>query len=918
MNWTRRAAAAALMVAVAGCRRAPTLSYEISAEGPKGTPLVVSLEVRDAPAGDLVFRGYAARQVLRIEGFEVSDATGRALPVEERPETIQVVGRPLDVPRFVVHGFPGGAARARYRVSPGAREGDTHLGYSGRSHGYAGPEFVFATGRELFLLPHPTEPIVSIDVRFRLPGGWSAAVPWKRRGDRLTPDPGVAGATAAEHLIAAPVGLGRFREHPFQVAGTAFRLAFEDSIASPEKDRVALDLEVVTRYIAGLFGKGLGPEYLVVVVPRSPNGDAILGEGWGTGQGMTFAPLTASRLQRFAENLIDAYLRHAPHRTEIRSAAEFWLVDGLRGYYSWRAVEAAGRLPDEATARRLAMAYLGSVNVRGVQRDLERLYATDGKRRIERQVLAPFVLALLDHRINKASAGAVSLDAVVRAMFRSREAASLWATLPPLEGESWPRFREQYVRGGADLLPAEEFYVLDPTRPEPDPPTGPILRRLTLAYTGNTDGYLENCGCKVNQAGGVARRATVLARLRAKHPDLIVLDAGSAFIRPEKQNSLDYLSHSEQRLYLDTLRAMRYAAVAVATNELTFGADHFVASTRDVETPFLAANVRLDGQPLARPALRLTAGGLRVAAIGVFEPPLAGEAPTTYEEHAANLGVEDVLETLRSQVPVLARDSDLVIALGRLSPLTVRRVAREIPDLDMVISSEYDAPVQDGTDGELHVQDHPGFVGRLLVAYTPLTNYGLHSASIGVDSSGRIGSARFENHWLYEDVPDDARIRRMLDRFYDRIGREAAAQESVPSLYPDDQARQEGRYVGQARCAECHETEHRQWLTTRHADAYKTLLDRHRHFQPKCVACHVVGYGTRHGYRLGMAEQTLANVQCEACHGPGGEHVEDPSLENIRREVPESVCLACHNPDHSDRFVYAERLPKVRHDLVEQ
>jgi len=33
--------------------------------------------------------------------------------------------------------------------------------------------------------------------------------------------------------------------------------------------------------------------------------------------------------------------------------------------------------------------------------------------------------------------------------------------------------------------------------------------------------------------------------------------------------------------------------------------------------------------------------------------------------------------------------------------------------------------------------------------------------------------------------------------------------------------------------------------------------------------------------------------------------------------VPEKVCLECHNPDHSDHFVYAEKVPKVRHDYFE-
>jgi len=54
-------------------------------------------------------------------------------------------------------------------------------------------------------------------------------------------------------------------------------------------------------------------------------------------------------------------------------------------------------------------------------------------------------------------------------------------------------------------------------------------------------------------------------------------------------------------------------------------------------------------------------------------------------------------------------------------------------------------------------------------------------------------------------------------------------------------------------------------------------------------------------------------VQCEVCHGPGAAHAAAPAKDNIRRAVTKDVCLSCHTPDHSDHFVYEERLPRVMH-----
>ena len=67
-----------------------------------------------------------------------------------------------------------------------------------------------------------------------------------------------------------------------------------------------------------------------------------------------------------------------------------------------------------------------------------------------------------------------------------------------------------------------------------------------------------------------------------------------------------------------------------------------------------------------------------------------------------------------------------------------------------------------------------------------------------------------------------------------------------------------------------------------------------------------------------MPEAVLASVQCEVCHGPGAAHASSPAKDNIHREVAARVCLECHTPDHSDHFVYEERLPKVRHDYFDQ
>ncbi|HMC83446.1 MAG TPA: multiheme c-type cytochrome [Candidatus Polarisedimenticolia bacterium] len=897
------------------CGGAPSLSYLVAVSAPESGQAAITLELKEVPHDSLTLRAYAAKEVLRISDFTATAPDGSPLKVEPGLEAVSINNRTVDIPRFVLPGPLPLSLRVRYRISPGNREGDGHVGYTGRCYGYLGNDFALLTGRNLFLLAEPAEAIRDIDVRFTLPGPWKAITPWRREGDRWLP--GLEGKFAAEHLVSAAIGLGHFRERSFKAGGTLFRLAFESGILDQQESQDARRLEQVVRFVHGLFGRDLGREYLTVVVPKAGTRDDIAGEGWATGQGETLSPLTGNRLREFAANLIEAYTRHAPYRTEIGRSEEFWLVDGIRNWYGWRAVAEAGIGTREEVARDLAVAYLSTLNVEGLERNLERIYSTPGSHRIERETLAPFTLVTLDRELRKGTGGRTNLDLVLRVLFSHRTVGSLWSALPAVLPGFWDDFRSRFVRG-AEPLPAEAFYTLASTLPEPDPRAGKVVREMTLVYTGKTNGYLENCGCKVNQSGGVTRRATELERIRRADPHALLLDAGDAFLRPEKQRSLDYLSREEQGLYLQTLDLMRYDASAVNSTELTFGVEHLRKMTRGLRTPFLSANVREAGGPIAPGSILVRSGDLRIRVIGVFEPPRGEAAGALLEENILPLEIEDPVETLRREVPRLKEKSDLVVAVGRLTPFTIRRVVQACPDLGLVISTEYEAPTRVALRGrpELQGEDHSGFLGRTLILYTRLTNYGLGSARLSLDGEGRIASAKLEDLWLYDDVPDQPRVREMLNRFYDRIGREAAAQESVPPLFADDPVRVKARYIGVAKCSGCHEPEYLQWMTTPHATAYKTLLDRHRHFQPKCVSCHVVGYGTPFGYHLGAPETKLANVQCEVCHGPGADHAGNSARTNIRRAVPEKVCLECHNPEHSDHFVYAERLPKVRHEIA--
>ena len=79
-------------------------------------------------------------------------------------------------------------------------------------------------------------------------------------------------------------------------------------------------------------------------------------------------------------------------------------------------------------------------------------------------------------------------------------------------------------------------------------------------------------------------------------------------------------------------------------------------------------------------------------------------------------------------------------------------------------------------------------------------------------------------------------------------------------------------YVGRAKCASCHLKENTSWKKTEHAKAFEKLSASYK-ADKSCLACHVTGFGEPTGFKSATDKPDMTGVACEACHGPGSEHV---------------------------------------------
>jgi len=122
-------------------------------------------------------------------------------------------------------------------------------------------------------------------------------------------------------------------------------------------------------------------------------------------------------------------------------------------------------------------------------------------------------------------------------------------------------------------------------------------------------------------------------------------------------------------------------------------------------------------------------------------------------------------------------------------------------------------------------------------------------------------------------------------------------------------------------CGNCHIGVQAEWVQTAHADAWEGLQSSGG-AQAFCEGCHTVSElgnaVTQTAGFNGAPEERYHDVQCESCHGPGLQHVQNPDanqpLAFMDADIDATVgCTECHQGTHHP---FAEEWEASKHSQV--
>lgn len=177
----------------------------------------------------------------------------------------------------------------------------------------------------------------------------------------------------------------------------------------------------------------------------------------------------------------------------------------------------------------------------------------------------------------------------------------------------------------------------------------------------------------------------------------------------------------------------------------------------------------------------------------------------------------------------------------------------------------------------------------------------LRGVVVATFRGGRFVSAK--TVLLEPSVTDDPKADSIYRYYLKRVTQEKLI-DKVPRESTDD-------FAGSKNCRSCHGKIYDQYLKTRHAVAYQSLVHQGHQADPDCVGCHVVGLNSVKGFWFDKTP-ALAQVGCESCHGSGREHARNPKLFRLPK-VESNKCISCHTPSNSPTFDFASYWKKIKH-----
>lgn len=242
--------------------------------------------------------------------------------------------------------------------------------------------------------------------------------------------------------------------------------------------------------------------------------------------------------------------------------------------------------------------------------------------------------------------------------------------------------------------------------------------RLVILHTNDTHSRIDPFpvdGGRNSGLGGVARRASLIKRIRASQPNVLLLDSGDIF------QGTPYFNFYHGEIEFKTMSAMGYDVATIGNHDFDLGVDGFVNMQPHASWEWVSSNYDVANSgmaPFVKPYTIREIGGVRVGILGVgvdFDRLVLASL------HEGVTYSDPVIAARRSATELREMGCEVVICLSHLGHRSRgdrpsdTAVGAEVPEIDIVLGGHshtfLDEPEVFDTPSGFTLVNQVGFAG---------------------------------------------------------------------------------------------------------------------------------------------------------------------------------------------------------------
>jgi 5'-nucleotidase/UDP-sugar diphosphatase len=262
--------------------------------------------------------------------------------------------------------------------------------------------------------------------------------------------------------------------------------------------------------------------------------------------------------------------------------------------------------------------------------------------------------------------------------------------------------------------------------------------------------------------GGVARRATLINKIRHANPYVYCFDAG------DNMDGTLFSTEYHDRADYAAINAMRYDYCVTGNHEYSLRADSLRNIIRKLRPKLVLANVRdrATHEFLGREYTIDDWDGVKVAVVGLVTAETRG-----YPAAREAFDIEDPIEVAKRLVPQLRKKADLVVLVTHVGLTVDQQIAAEVPGVDVIVGGHSHTRLPHGI---YQSAKNPGASDPRGTIIVQTGSYGAELGKLDLDVR------KDENGWhvinyadslilLTANIPEDPLLKRVVDQYWQPI-----------------------------------------------------------------------------------------------------------------------------------------------------